>query len=296
MNEKDSGDQTRFSSSGDRTVIVPQPGSRAPGGGAAQSPGPTAAKTPPPGAGGEIPLRNTLNPLLNVAAEQISLLAELRHTAELDNVVDFRKHLIAGLNRFDSEARNQNLAPEVVISARYVLCAALDEAILNTPWGERSGWARASLLSVFHNETFGGEKVFQILDRVQQRPGAFLDLLEFIQVCLSLGFAGKYKLDPRGGEQLERLRENLYRIIRQQRGEPERELSPLWRGAASTRRLDRRIPFWVIASVCLALLLLVYIGFRGWLSFATTPVVTQLQQVEQSLHRNARPAPSKPSN
>ncbi|WP_097459731.1 type IVB secretion system protein IcmH/DotU [Mangrovitalea sediminis] len=296
MSDKDPGDRTQISGAGDRTIIVPQPGSRPLGraaGTAAGSPQPAAA-TPPTAAGnvGDIPLRNGLNPLLNVAAEQISLLAELRRTARMDNVVEFRQNLIAGLRRFDAEARQKNLASEVVISARYVLCAALDEAILNTPWGEQSGWARASLLSVFHNETFGGEKVFQILERVQQQPGTYLDLLEFIQICLSLGFAGKYKLDPRGAEQLERLRDNLFRIISQQRGESARELSPRWQGSTSGQaRLDRRIPFWVIGSVALALLLLVYTGFRGWLSVATEPVVTQLHQIEQST-----PGPGKPSN
>lgn len=298
MSDQDE-DRTRISHPEDRTVIVPQPGSRPFGQGAARGgPAAVSGQGAPPGAPAEIPLRNTLNPLLNVASEQISLLAELRHTPRLDRVVEFRQNLIAGLRRFDADARGANLAPEVVISARYVLCAALDEAILNTPWGERSGWARASLLSLFHNETFGGEKVFQILDRVQQRPGIYLDLLEFIQVCLSLGFAGKYKLAPQGREQLERLCENLHRIIRQQRGEPERELSPRWQGAAPQRQgLDRRIPFWVIASVSLALLLLIYVGFRGWLGFATAPVVSQLQQIEQPQPgEGMQPAAGKPSN
>ena len=302
MSDRDE-DRTRISRPEDRTIIVPQPGSRPLGQGGSRSgsavpPQAAAPPSPAPGAPAEIPLRNTLNPLLNAAAEQISLLAELRHTPRMEKVVEFRQNLIAGLRRFDADARGANLAPEVVVSARYVLCAALDEAILNTPWGERSGWARASLLSLFHNETFGGEKVFQILDRVQQRPGTYLDLLEFIQVCLSLGFAGKYKLDPRGGEQLERLRENLYRVIRQQRGEPERELSPRWQAATSQGQgLDRRIPFWVIGSVSLALLLLVYVGFRGWLGFATAPVVTQLQQIEQPPSgEGIPPAAGKPSN
>lgn len=295
MSDKDPGDRTQITGAGDRTIIVPQPGSRPLGraGGAAPTGSPPpggATPQPAPGNAGEIPLRNTLNPLLNVAAEQISLLAELRRTARMDNIVEFRQNLIAGLRRFDAEARQKNLASEVVISARYVLCAALDEAILNTPWGEQSGWARASLLSVFHNETFGGEKVFQILDRVQQRPGSYLDLIEFIQICLTLGFAGKYKLDPRGPEQLDRLRDNLFRIIQQQRGEVPRELSPRWQGnAGGQTRLDRRIPFWVIGSVALAVLLLVYTGFRGWLSYATEPVATQLHQIEQSAQGPGKP-------
>ncbi|WP_328717678.1 DotU family type IV/VI secretion system protein [Halomonas elongata] len=37
-------------------------------------------------------------------------------------------------------------------------------------WGRQSVWAEHSLLARFHNETWGGEKVFSILARLQHEP------------------------------------------------------------------------------------------------------------------------------
>jgi type VI secretion system protein ImpK len=50
--------------------------------------------------------------------------------------------------------------------ARYVLCTTLDEVVLNTPWGRASQWSENSLLITFHNEAWGGEKFFELLDSV----------------------------------------------------------------------------------------------------------------------------------
>ncbi len=51
-----------------------------------------------------------------------------------------------------------------MLLARYALCTALDEAVLSTPWGSGGDWGKQSLLITVHNEAWGGEKVFQLLD------------------------------------------------------------------------------------------------------------------------------------
>ncbi len=67
--------------------------------------------------------------------------------------------------------------------------------MLNTPWGAQSDWSTQSLLVTFHREAAGGEKFFQILDRVSGEPQRYRALLELLYVCLALGFEGKYRLD-----------------------------------------------------------------------------------------------------
>ena len=56
------------------------------------------------------------------------------------------------------------ISNQVVISARYALCAALDEAVLATPWGHESEWAQHPLLVTLHREAWGGEKFFEVLE------------------------------------------------------------------------------------------------------------------------------------
>ena len=57
------------------------------------------------------------------------------------------------------------------MAARYVLCTMIDEAAADTPWGGSGVWGRHSLLAMFHNETEGGEKVFQLMARLAEKPG-----------------------------------------------------------------------------------------------------------------------------
>jgi type VI secretion system protein ImpK len=40
--------------------------------------------------------------------------------------------------------------------------------VVTSGWGNESEWSQMSLLSRFHQETFGGEKFFQLLDRLSK--------------------------------------------------------------------------------------------------------------------------------
>ncbi|NVL25105.1 hypothetical protein F2S68_22585 [Pseudomonas syringae pv. actinidiae] len=66
--------------------------------------------------------------------------------------------------------RKRAIDNDQLLAARYVLCTVVDEAVLNTSWGSKSDWSKISLLSRFHKETFGGEKFFQLLERLSTNP------------------------------------------------------------------------------------------------------------------------------
>ncbi len=166
-----------------------------------------------------------------------------------------------------------NVAPQHVASARYAICTALDETVLSTPWGSESVWSTHSLLTTFHQEAWGGEKFFQILDRLKTDVMANIDLLEVMYLCLSLGFEGKFKIQERGHVQIASVRDELYRLIRQARGEIERSLSPNWHGVEDRRNpLARYVPLWVVATVLITVLLGLFISFRFTLSRSTQPI------------------------
>ena len=170
--------------------------------------------------------------------------------------------------------------PEVILSARYCVCAVLDEAVLNTPWGSESGWSQRTLLSIFHNETAGGEKFFQILDRMKDYPADNIDILELLYVFVSLGFEGKFRVQQRGRDAIEQLRDDLFSCIRMTRGEYERSLSPSWQGLGNVRKsMISYIPFWVVASVLGVVLVLSYSGLRFWLFETSSPVVVKLEKI-----------------
>jgi len=316
----DEFDKTVFkqpSVDGDRTVIRPMPGGR---GGAPQQPPAQAPVQPAPTqqpaphqpaapayqAQHQAPAQaahgstnsyfnttNGLNPLVNAASTLIAVFEKTRASVSHPDVGGLHQRLVNEIKAFENTAKQTGIKPEIILSARYAVCAALDEAVLNTPWGSESAWPQRTLLSIFHNETSGGEKFFLILDRMKEQPAENLYILEMMYIFLSLGFEGKYRVIHRGRDMIEQMRDDLFTIIRRQRGEYERSLSPSWQGLGKTRNsLVNYIPMWVIASMVGAILFLSYSGFRVWLYESSSLVVEQLDEIAD-MRTVARKTPDK---
>ena len=206
--------------------------------------------------------------------------SKTRQTVSHQNVGGLHQQLVAAIRNFEDRAKEKNISPEITLAARYIICAALDEAVLHTPWGAESAWMQRTLLSTFHNETHGGEKFFLLLDKMKERPAQNLDMLELMYIFLSLGFEGKYHLNPRGHDMVEKIRDDLFQTIRSHRGEYERALSPTWQGLGKAKNtLANYVPLWVVASVLAGILVLSYSGFRYWLYHSTDTVAQQLDDI-----------------
>lgn len=256
----------------DRTVVMPAPGGRAPR--VRPAPGDeTEPGQPAPTASGLNPLVAAANPLLNIVSQ-------LRASVEHPNPTGLRESLAQGIRDFEARARATGIVSEKVIAARYVLCTLIDETAATTPWGSAGQWAQQGLLVMFHNEAWGGEKVFQLLAKLAESPGANLDVLELTYVCLQLGFEGRYRIVDNGQSQLETLRGRLLSLIRKQRGEYERDLSPSWRGVANLQPTTLGwLPLWVVGAVAGVALLGVYLVFLWPLSRASDSVAEQIARL-----------------
>jgi type VI secretion system protein ImpK len=298
----DNSDKTVFRqqmADGDRTIIRPMPGGRgaSPGqplaGHNQQQFNPTsnvraAAPRVEPSASAYInnnsyfSTSKGLNPLVNAASALLAVFAKIRQSMSHPNVGGLYQSLIDEIKTFETKAKESGIKPEIVLASRYALCAALDEAVLNTPWGSESAWPQRTLLSVFHNETSGGEKFFMLLERMKEQPAENLYVLELMYILLSLGFEGKFRVIHRGRESIEKIRDDLFSSIRRQRGEYERGLSPSWQGLGRVNNsLVQYLPMWVIASVVCAILFVSYSGFRVWLYNMSSPVVDKLGKVAE---------------
>lgn len=202
------------------------------------------------------------NAVVTAAATLMSEAVRLKHSYEFEDLHSLQERLSAEIKLFEHRLVQQGVESSQVMAARYVLCTALDEAVATTPWGNESEWSSMSLLSSFHNETFGGEKFFQLLDRLSRNPVKHLPLLELMYLCISLGFEGKYRVMPRGVAELEVIRDGLYRQIRQLRGDTPRDLSPHWQGLKGERHdLVTVTPWWMIVACTAVCLLTLYGGF-----------------------------------
>ena len=215
-----------------------------------------------------------INPLVAVASALLSEMVRLQQSYEREDL-------------FEHRALQDGAESSQVMAARYVLCTALDEAVVTTPWGNESEWSQMSLLSSFHNETFGGEKFFQLLERLSRDPVKHLPMLELMYICMSLGFEGKYRVLPRGMLELESLRDSLYRQIRQLRGDVPRDISPHWQGLTENRRrLIRIVPLWLVTLFTLICLGVIY-GVFNWM--LTEQRGTALQPFSQASSSSTTP-------
>lgn len=261
-------DPEPFNVGSNRTFVMPNPGAE------------SAAADPRGGAfvpteqgndvhSGSNPLVAAANPLLNMIYQVRTLV----HNADPARLCAF---LADEVRRFEARAKYQGIAQEHLMAARYCLCTVLDETAAQTPWGGSGVWSRHSLLVTFHNETWGGEKFFQLLAKLAQSPMQHRDLLELMYYCISLGFEGRYRITSNGQSQLETLRRRLADIIRDAKGDRSQALSPHWEGVGSgLLKIWRALPVWVSALLGLLLGTLIYmfIAFhladRSDLTFAT---------------------------
>ena len=219
-------------------------------------------------------------PLVHAAVPLLALAGRLRGQIANADIESLRRQAMQEIRTFEERARRAEVAAEDVLAARYALCTVLDEAVLNTPWGAQSDWSTQSLLVTFHREAAGGEKFFQILDRVSGEPQRYRALLELLYVCLALGFEGKYRLDDRGAARLADIREALYRRIEGVQEAVEPELSPRWKGVEDRRNAVLRfVPLWVVAAACAVLLVGAYIYFDARLGTVAEPVSASLARV-----------------
>lgn len=200
------------------------------------------------------------NPLITAAGTLLDLIIELGDTTEHSDVSRLQRRVVEEVQQFEQRATAAGCSNDHVLSARYALCSAIDEAVLLTPWGGDSEWSQRSLLSIFQNETWGGEKLFALLQRLRQDPARNLDVIELIALTLALGFEGRYRVLENGRAEIEDLRNELHREVNRQRSNTPRTLSVDWEGVSTGGGLRQIVPLWVV----LALTGVAIMGLFAW--------------------------------
>jgi type VI secretion system protein ImpK len=186
------------------------------------------------------------SPLAVAAAPMLQLLARLRNTAHAPDAGDLYGRATQALRNFEQQARAAGVPMEQMRPAHFALCAAIDDAVLNTPWGAASGWTRRPLAAAFHPGE-GNNAFFDTLARLLAEPSPPLPVIEIFYLCLSLGFG---RSQGRATEP-ERLRAAANALIVGQKAAP--DLSPRWQGVAAPYRPQRaKLPVWVAYAAAFA--------------------------------------------
>ncbi|MDQ6685205.1 MAG: DotU family type VI secretion system protein [Pseudomonadota bacterium] len=273
-----------------RTFLKPDPGSRA----TTPRSGETTQVDNGSDSAAAIP-DTGLNPLVGLANKLLLLVPQIRATRHVADPAALRTSLAQGIRDFQAKAQAQGIAPERVVAARYILCTMLDEAASDTPWGGSGTWGRYSLLAMFHNETEGGEKVFQLMARLAEKSDLNRDLLELIYAAITLGFEGRYRVVANGRAQLEAIRDKLARIIKEQRGDYAPALAQHWQVEPMRRnRAYSWLPLAGSAALAAVLLVVTYLALSSALNARSDPVFGEIQglRLTPPVVAVAQPAPT----
>lgn len=297
----------------DKTVIRPNPGGRRPAQQPMQTPSTAAPSTggqafgvpagsaPAAASAGKAPTvaLTGMNQLTACATALFALISRIRNRAQHMDPDKLRQSVVGEVRAFENRALQAGIPAQTVKVARYALCATLDDVVLNTPWGGQSAWGLQSMVGTFHRETVGGDRFYDLLARLEKEPAANIDMLEFLYMCMSLGFEGRLRIEQGGPEKHLQIRAALARIIRGQRGQVEWELAPHWKGVVRpfiVRSAWRLV--WVCVAVAGVLLAAQFVGLSWALSSDTERVIGKMQTVEAGpvaeLERRAPPPPPPP--
>jgi type VI secretion system protein ImpK len=281
----------------ERTVIKPSAGrGLRPGAteaGAARAPAPPAAHSttelqPMP----EIPGAAGWSPVLQAASSLLIAASRIRVMSQHANPSGLRANLVEAIRSFENSARTLAVPNDQVIAGRYILCTFIDECASSTPWGGSGAWSSQSLLVAFHNEAWGGEKVFQLLGKLAENVNGNRGLLEVIYSVLALGFEGRYRVLQNGRAQLDAVREKLSLMLRESGESANNDLSPHWVGVPkSANRLRDGVPVWVVAVAAALILTFAFLALRFALSAQSNDAFAAMQGLDVKVAALPPPPP-----
>jgi type VI secretion system protein ImpK len=205
------------------------------------------------------------NPLLAAAMPFLIFAAYVRDLAVPVDPAGLGPRFVAELQRFEEIGAETGIAPEEVRIGRFALCAMADDVVTGCSWGPASGWeARGLVAAFFPTESAPGERFFDLLQQMLEAPRYHLHELELFHACLSLGFEGRFRGQPRGAREIDRLRDTIYRSARTRDSEAGKTLSPAWRGLAERfRPPGLAAPAWVVAAMVAVMLTVLYMQLAG---------------------------------
>ena len=178
-----------------------------------------------------------------VLQEALTTVARLRADKQVaTDAESFRSRIKQVLATAEQEGRALGYQAEDARFALFAVIAFLDETVLNSGQPMFATWSSRTLQEEVFGVHMAGELFFQYLQQLMQRQDSadLADVLEVYQLCMLMGFKGRYSATR--GSDLQVLERQLAEKVDRIRGQLG-ELSPAWR--PSTADIGRRRDKWV---------------------------------------------------
>jgi type VI secretion system protein ImpK len=184
------------------------------------------------------------------------------------DAVSFRAHIKQLLSAADRRARLLGYDGDTVKLAVYAYIALLDESVLTSSQALFADWSRQPLQEEIFGEHMAGENFFRTLEDLLRRQDSDVlgDVLEVYQLCLLLGFRGRYGMSDPG--KLHAITSAIQAKIQRIRGGAPGDFAPDWQ-PPSNEHVSLGRDAWarrlaMVAAGTLAFALVLYLVF--WLA------------------------------
>lgn len=200
-----------------------------------------------------------------ILQEVLTAIERLRANREtVPDAIGFRAQIREALRLADQEARQKGYSGDEVKLAIFAVVAFLDESVLNSPNPTFASWASRPLQEELFGGHLAGEAFFTNLEsllRANDSPSN-ADVLEVYQLCLLLGYQGRYTIGNRG--ELQAIKQAVGEKIRRIRGTT--VFAPDALPVAGTAPRIRTDPvvrtLFYSALACLALMIVLFVTFK----------------------------------
>jgi type VI secretion system protein ImpK len=218
--------------------------------------------------------RSTYN-LALVLQEVLTAVVRLRANPQtVSDAEAFRQQMIGALRNVEQEGRQKGYSGDDMRMAIFAAVAFLDESVLNSHNPIFSFWPRKPLQEELFGGHVAGETFFANIDNLLRASDSdtLADVLEVYQLCLLLGYQGRYTLGNRG--ELQAIKQKIADKIQRIRGV--REFSPGWppvAGGVPAAGADAVVRWLLYTAVgCAVLMLVLFLGFKLSLSSGVTSI------------------------
>ncbi len=198
------------------------------------------------------------NPLIMAAKPIITLANAMNQTTSGLSVEQVLYKFSNLLSDFEEQAEKNRASFETIKAGKYCLCAFIDEAAVRAGWANEE-WSKGSLLFKTFDETWGGERFFEILDTAVQDSEKNIHLIELVYLCLEFGYRGKYHVVKDGDLELEKRKNELSKTIKNNRPNLFGTLFIQDKVEENNQQKSKiTIPVWALAILCALLIAALY--------------------------------------
>jgi len=215
--------------------------------------------------------------LLQLTSGLFSLVMTLRQTGRYGQEPELRDRLRRYLDAMDQHGLRCGYPQGDLTEAKFPLVAFIDEVILGSDWEYRERWRDRPLQLDLFGERTAGQRFFTRLEELRREGSARREVLEVYHLCLTLGFAGSYRITG-----LQALPPVIAALRRDLGYEPQDQrevrLAPngLPRGGGRLDDTMAESRFWRFWGIAAGIAVLLYFGGWLWVNGAAGRVLSKI--------------------